>query len=254
MGERAHRQQDRSSCPDFQKDDVACLDLKAMAHWQHDAIASAGLGSSCIRQSRSFCARRTAPGASAGWNRVGDPSARTVQNYVTIGDRFWVATRARSRLRGQRSLGIPQLRGQIRGDLRLLRRPRLSLAPGARCRLILAAGRSPVPPRDVVGSSWGRFGRTHHHLASPMGAGLFVRELSAGPLGVAGRKAGEPAGAAEKEGITATPDPGTRPVSPLRHRRSWRSPRLLARSGSAKRTVPGSAASAGPGWLEPSAW
>ena len=85
----------------------------------------------------------------------------------------------------------PQLRGQIRGDLRLPRRPRLSIAPGARCRLILAAGRSPVPPRDVVGSSWGRSGRTHRHLASPIGAGLFVRELSAGPAGVAGRKAGK---------------------------------------------------------------
>ena len=49
----------------------------------------------------------------------------------------------------QRFLGVLQLRAQIRGDLRLLRRPGLGLAPGL---LPDDAGRSPVPPRDVAGS------------------------------------------------------------------------------------------------------
>jgi hypothetical protein len=144
------------------------------------------------------------------------------ENYITIGDRFWMATRARSRLRGQRSLGVPQLRGQIRGDLRLLRRPRLSLAPGARCRLILAAGRSPVPPRDVVGSSWGRSGRTHHHLAFTDGSRAAACSCGNCPLARSGWLGAKLANcrAAEKAGITAIPDRGMRPASPLRHRRS----------------------------------
>jgi hypothetical protein len=53
------------------------------------------------------------------------------------------------------------------------------------------------------------------------GGGLFVRKLSAGPLGVAGREAGNLPGLLKQAGITAAiPDRGTRPASPPRHRRS----------------------------------
>ena len=143
-------------------------------------------------------------------------------------------------LRGQRSLGVLQLRAQIRDDLRLLRRPGLGLAPGL---LPDDAGRSPVPPRDIVGSSLGRFGRTRH-LASTDGSRAAACSCGNCPptrSGVAGRKAGNLPGLLKQAGIT---DRDTRPASP-RHPRSWRSARGCSPGpGRPSGQVPGSAASA----------